>query len=270
MEKNLADLLSIRIQNDRKMKSDKVTLSLIKSMKFWINFFFLILFCFSFLWALDSEDLEKVKSLKETIEKSDRYRLQPLDLFDGDMHWSIFHGSSYLESVKFTSKIPKSEAYRLESELYYNPESPFKAKAMQIHSNIEIPGRDKVFLKPELVKPLGIGNPVRIFFWVYSNNYDINMKIIISQRKSPDIVVDFGVLKFNGWRRMDAKVTNYKPPDRLNLPKSSKFELKGILLESSVSQPKGNFFIFFDQMGILMEKPETYPGSEVPDGWELY
>ena len=104
MEKNLADLLSIRIQNDRKMKSDKVTLSLIKSMKFWINFFFLILFCFSFLWALDSEDLEKVKSLKETIEKSDRYRLQPLDLFDGDMHWSIFHGSSYLESLKYLNQ----------------------------------------------------------------------------------------------------------------------------------------------------------------------
>lgn len=216
----------------------------------------------------EKEDISRIQSLESVISQGERYKLFPIELFDGDSAWRISKGASFLDSTSFVSKSPSTEAFKQESRLYYKEES--KVKSIQVHSNIEIPGRDKYFLKPELPKPLPAGNPSRVFFWVYSNNYDINLKLIFSQKKSQDVVVDFGLLKFNGWRRMDGKVTSYKPQDRLNYSRGGRFELKGILLESSSRQEKGSFFLFIDQMGVLIEKPETYPGSEVPDGWELY
>jgi hypothetical protein len=218
--------------------------------------------------ALIADDMERIKSIHDVISQSDRYKLFAAELFDGEVPWRIVRGASFLDTTSFVSKTPSTDAYREDSKLYYK--DAVQTKSMQIHSNIEIPGRDKFFVKPELVIPLPAGNPSRIFFWVYSNNYNINLKVILSQKKSADVIIDFGLLKFNGWRRMDAKVTVNKPQDRLNLAKIGKFELKGILLESSSFQSKGSFYLFIDQMGILMEKPETYPGSEVPDGWELY
>ncbi|MBK8394534.1 MAG: hypothetical protein IPL26_04710 [Leptospiraceae bacterium] len=221
------------------------------------------------LYSFDSEDIIKIKSLKEVVEKGDRYLLHSVETFDGETPWAVYRSTSFLESTRFISKIPVSDAFQLESSLYYSEENT-KQKSLQIFSNIEIPGRDKIFVKPKFSKPIPAGTPVRAFFWVYSNNYDINLKLIFSQKKSQDISVNFGTLKFNGWRRMDEKITIYNPQDRLNLAKFSKFELKGILLESSASQTKGSFFIFVDQMGVLVEKSEIYPGSEIPDGWELY
>ncbi len=234
------------------------------------SFSVIILFAFISLALLASEieDLAKIKSIQDVINPGDRYELFTAELFDGEMPWRIQSGSSFLDTTSFVSKSPNSEAFKLESKLYYSEDA--KMKSMQIHSNIEIPGRDKFFIKPEHAKPLPAGTPSRVFFWVYSNNYNINLKLVLSQRKSQDVTIDFGLLKFNGWRRMDAKINNYKPQERLNLTKIGKFELKGILLESSSFQSKGSFYLFIDQMGILMEKPETYPGSEVPDGWELY
>lgn len=227
--------------------------------------FLLILFKIN---ASDSDDLEKVKSIEAVVNKGSRYKLYPAELFDGEMPWRIARGSSFLDTTSFISKTPTTEAYKLESKLYYKEES--KTKSMQVYSNIEIPGRDKFFIKPEVSRSLPAGTPSRIFLWVYSNNYAINLKVILSQKKSPDVIIDFGQLKFNGWRRLDAKVNIYKPQERLNLDRFSQFEVKGILLESSSFQSKGSFYLFIDQMGILIEKPETYPGSEVPDGWELY
>jgi hypothetical protein len=227
--------------------------------------FLLILFKID---GFDSDDLEKVKAIEAVATRGSRYKLYPAELFDGEMPWKISRGSSFLDTTSFISKTPTTEAYKLESKLYYKEES--KTKSMQVYSNIEIPGRDKFFIKPEVSRSLPAGTPSRIFFWVYSNNYAINLRVILSQKKSPDVIVDFGQLKFNGWRRLDAKVNIYKPQERLNLDRFSQFELKGILLESSSFQSKGSFYLFIDQMGILIEKPETYPGSEVPDGWELY
>ena len=211
-------------------------------------YIFSFLFFFVSLWAFDLEDQEKIKQIQEVIEKGSRYELQAIELFDGDTPWGISRGT----------------------DLYYKSDFTGKRQSMQIHSNIEIPGRDKWFLKPEFKKSLNAGSPVRVFFWVYSNNYDITLKVIFSQKKSQDIVVNFGTLKFNGWRRLDASITINKLPDRLNLSKLGQFELKGVLLESNSVQQKGSFYIFLDQMGVLIEKPEIYPGSEVPDGWELY
>ena len=227
--------------------------------------FLLILFKID---GFDSDDLEKVKAIEAVATRGSRYKLYPAELFDGVMPWKISRGSSFLDATSFISKTPTTGAYKLESKLYYKEES--KTKSMQVYSNIEIPGRDKFFIKPEVSRSLPAGTPSRIFFWVYSNNYAINLRVILSQKKSPDVIVDFGQLKFNGWRRLDAKVNIYKPQERLNLDRFSQFELKGILLESSSFQSKGSFYLFIDQMGILIEKPETYPGSEVPDGWELY
>jgi hypothetical protein len=228
---------------------------------------FLVLWVFPTL-PNEKEDLSRIESIESVVSQGNRYKLFPIELFDGESVWRISKGASFLDSTSFVSKSPSTDAFKKESKLYYKEET--KVKSIQVHSNVEIPGRDKYFLKPELPKPLPAGNPSRVFFWVYSNNYDINLKLIFSQKKSQDVVVDFGLLKFNGWRRMDAKVTSYKPQERLNYARSGRFELKGILLESSSKQEKGSFFLFIDQMGVLIEKPETYPGSEVPDGWELY
>lgn len=46
--------------------------------------------------------------------------------------------------------------------------------------------------------------------------------------------------------------------------------MKTPVSESSAFQSTGSFFIFLDQMGVQIEQSETYPVSEVPDGWELY
>lgn len=228
-----------------------------------------LVFIFS-LRAFDQDDQERVRQIQDVIKEGSRYKLQAVELFDGETPWSISRSTSFLESVRFIAKAPNAVSYKLESDLYYKLDSTRKRKSMQVHSNIEIPGRDKWFIVPELRKPLAVGTPVRVFFWVYSNNYDINLKIVFSQRKSQDVVVDFGLLKFNGWRRLDSRIITNKTIDRLNLSREDQFELKGILLESSTFQSKGSFYIFLDQMGVLIENSQTYPGSEVPDGWELY
>jgi len=257
--------LEIRVTGNRSPVRFKIEI-----MNFYKLYIFSYLFFFCSLWGFDLEDQEKIKQIQEVIEKGSRYELQAIELFDGETPWGISRGTSFLESIRFTLKYPDIYTYKLESELYYKSDFIGKRQSMQIHSSIEIPGRDKWFLKPEFKKSLNTGSPVRVFFWVYSNNYDISLKVIFSQTKSKDIVVNFGTLKFNGWRRLDARITIHKLPDKLNLSKLGQFELKGVLLESNSLQQKGNFYIFLDQMGVLIEKPETYPGSEVPDGWELF
>lgn len=237
------------------------------------SFFKGMIFCFIVFGVgsilSESEDLTRIKLIQEAVTKGNRYKVYAVDLFDGDNPWKIVRGTSYLEETSFVTKSPNSEEYAIESKLYYPLKTPEKLKSLQVHSNVEIPGRDKYQIQPEIQKAFPIGNPSRLFLWVYSNNYDINLKVILSKKRAKDIVIDFGLLKFNGWRRLDTKVGLLKE-ERLNLTNKSVYSVKGILLETSTLQSKGSFYLYIDQMGVLLETPNLYPGSEVPDGWELY
>ncbi len=241
-------------------------------MKSLILFKIIFLLGFIFQNSIDSEseDMNRIKLIQDAVAKGDRYKIHPVELFDGEMPWRVVKGTSFLDKTSFVSKSPNTEEFALESKFYYPLKTPEKLKSLQIYSNIEIPGRDKYFISPEIETDFPVGIPSRIFLWVYSNNYDMSLKVILSKKRAKDIIVDFGSLRFNGWRRLDAKVNLDRKMERLNLSKKSVYSIKGILVETSPSQSKGSFFLFIDQMGVLLETPELYPGSEVPDGWELY
>lgn len=227
----------------------------------------------SILSARDTLPEESVKALQSLLSDSKEYQLFPMELFDGDMPWRIDRNTSYLQSLKFINKTSDSEAYKTESGLYYNEKSRGLTKnplrALQVHSNIEIPGRDRVYIKPQVPRSLPAGEPILVCIWVYSNNYDSNLKLVLQETGKREFAIDLGSLRFKGWKRIEKQIPKNPKPERLNLFKFSRYELSGLLIETSRHQNKESISVYFDQMGILMEKPASYPGSEIPDGWYI-
>lgn len=96
----------------------------------------------------------------------------------------------------------------------------------------------------------------------------MKLKAILSQRNTKDLAIDLGELNFHGWKRIEAKVSLIKKPDRLNLSKREEFSLAALVFESGLRMPK-DFVVHIDQISMVIEKYGEYSGSEIPDAWYI-
>jgi hypothetical protein len=189
--------------------------------------------------------------------------------FEGDSPWEIYRGVSFLNHWEFTGKLPENLAFETEKEMLLSqfPNTNFQYSYM-IHSFVENPGIDKLEIRPKENLFIDGGIPIRLFLWVYSENFDFTANLIFEQEKSGDVVLPIGSLKFQGWRRMEVPLSF--PPKNLRLLRSLQIpiRLKGIRFISSPFQKKGPYFFYLDNLYILLDRSgSAYPGSEVKDNW---
>jgi len=216
----------------------------------------------------ESDLVGKIQILGEILKNKDVYEIFLADDFEGSRPWKIYRGISFLNKTEFTAKTPDSEAFSLEHKIYSGLYKNENRNSLLLHSYFENPGKQNLDLRPQERIRLPPGVPIRFFIWVFSNDYNMNLKLVISQEKSKDLYFDIGNLKFEGWRRLEAKI-NIPPRNiKLHLSLQVPLEVKGLRIEPSPFQKKGIFFVYFDQMGFLLEKRKSiYPGSEVKDNW---
>lgn len=96
----------------------------------------------------------------------------------------------------------------------------------------------------------------------------MDLQIILKQQLT-EIPVKLGSLKFEGWKRLEATIV-VPPQNRWKHErKATPFEIKGFVITCEAFQKKGAFFIYLDQMAILLDRSfATYPGSEIIDNWD--
>lgn len=215
------------------------------------------------------KSLEAVKKV-EKILKSDEYsELFIIDDFEGTTLWKIHRATNFLNRTEFIAKTPSSDTFQYETKVYQTIYPITTMKSLMLHSYFEIPKLEKVFIKPTNPISFPRGIPIRIFLWVYSNNYNMDLYLTITQNLK-EIPIELGNLKFQGWKRIEAQIplskNNRILHDRKNIP----FIVKGFTIKGGSFQKKGSFFIYLDQMAVLLDKSTSiYPGSEILDDWDI-
>lgn len=210
---------------------------------------------------------ERVLTLKNFLEKQKDYFVFSAESFDGRVPWENFRNAHDLNEVIFTDRSADSEGvHKLETDLISEVKKESK-KSLQIHTSLEIPDREKIFIRPKTKIFFPAGTPVHSFLWLHSDGYSGTAKILIEGPGKRNIQVNMGELDFSGWRRLEGKIP-FRNENRLNTKQKKLFELKGILLEFKRKQPRGVFTLHFDRLYFLMQKTSpAYPGSEIEDGW---
>ena len=216
----------------------------------------------------DADELGRVELLERVLKERSTYKLFLIDSFENQNPWKIYRGNSFLNQTEYIAKTPESAAFVEESNLLLTNQNLETKKSFMIHSFIELPGIDKVEIRPEAPIFLPDGIPIRLQFWAYSENVYMTMKLILEQKKSSDLIMEIGNLKFDGWKRVEAKLQipskNIRLVQSLQIP----LKIKAIRFNSAPHQQKGPFFVYLDQMTVLLETSTAiYSGSEIKDNW---
>lgn len=229
------------------------------------------LFFFSSWFAnpLDEKELKNTNQLFQVLKESKSYRLFLLDDFEQHKIWHTCKSSSYINSLKFIHKIPNKPSFQIETKempVYFSIDKEF---SLQIHSSFDLPGRDSIMLCPNSpIELLGVGLPVKIFLWVYSQNYHIQLNLVLSNGLKDEIFF-VSDLRFHGWRRLEVSLgLNEQHRNAVLKRKHRGLLLKGIVLKSMQAQKKGEFTLYLDRMYYLMDQGKAqYSGSEIIDLW---
>lgn len=218
---------------------------------------------------LKTPEEDRVQILSAVLsEKGSKYSLQLLEAFEGERLWSFHRNIAFLRKMNFISKIPESKAFQLESEIFKKNTGYSYRSSFMLHSYFEVPSRESIFFKPESAIRFEKGLPVKIFGWVFSNEYDISLELVLSQKFHQNIHISLGKLSFKGWKRIETVVQLDKKSKLLIERKGLYPEVKGFLLKPGKQQKKGAFFIYLDQFSVLLDKAYmNYPGSEIRDNW---
>ncbi|EPG75867.1 flagellar filament outer layer protein Flaa domain protein [Leptospira fainei serovar Hurstbridge str. BUT 6] len=215
----------------------------------------------------DQDEASRVLQLEKVLGDWKHYNLFLVDAFEGSRPWEIYRGISFINRIEFTSQIPSSAAFLKEKELYKEAPSE-EYRSMMIHSFFENPKEEHLEIRPKEPIRLPIGIPIRIFFWAYSSNHNASIEIVFRQRKSKEVRLEIGDLKFEGWKRIETKLSVPGRNIRLNQSLRFPLEVSAIRIKPSPFQPKGEFVFYLDRFGILIDnRDEIYPGAEIKDNW---
>ncbi|TGL61672.1 flagellar filament outer layer protein FlaA [Leptospira sarikeiensis] len=239
--------------------------------RFFLCFLISIWFLPSPSWAppvkRDEDEANKVLQLEKVLLDWKHYNLFLVDSFEGERPWEIYRGISFLNRIDYVSQVPNSPAFLKERELYKaSPTEEYRS--MMIQTFFENPKHEHLEIRPKEPISLPIGIPTRVFFWAYSLNHNVVLELVFHQKKSKEIVLELGDLKFDGWKRVEAQISVPAKNIRLNQSLRFPLELVSIRIKPNPFQPKGEFYFYMDRLGILIDsREESYPGAEVKDNW---
>ncbi len=215
----------------------------------------------------DQDEASKVLQLEKVLGDWKHYNLFLVDSFEGERPWEVYRGVSFLNRIDYVSQVPSSLAFQKERELYKASPSE-EYRSMMVQTFFENPKHEHLEIRPKEPIRLPIGIPIRVFFWAYSSNHNVVLEIVFNQKKSKEIVIELGDLKFDGWKRVEAKLSIPVRNIRLNQALRFPLEVRAIRIKPNPFQPKGEFFFYMDRFGILIDsREEAYPGAEIKDNW---
>ncbi|PJZ70389.1 flagellar assembly protein FlaA [Leptospira perolatii] len=215
----------------------------------------------------EQDEASKVLQLEKVLQDWKHYNLFLVDSFEGNNLWEVYRGYSFLNHVELTSQVPKSAHFQKEKELYKDaPQEEYRS--LLIHTFFENPKHEHIELRPKEPIRLPLGIPTRLFFWAYSFNHNAVIELVLKQRKSKEIILEVADLKFDGWKRIEKRLDIPAKNIKLNQSLSFPIEVMAIRIKPNPFQPKGEFIVYLDRMGILIDKrEESYPGAEIKDNW---
>lgn len=213
---------------------------------------------------------DRVLKWQKVLQQSAYYSLFMIDPFEGETRWKIHRSTANLRRLTLSSKTPAQEEGFVEEAKVYRDFTPYYLQNLQslfLHSYFETPSRESIFLKP--IQPIFFsgGLPVRFFYWIYSNGYDLSFRAHLSQKKGGRLIVDLGKLNHYGWKRFEVTIPLNMLHRELYEKRRSHMQLRGFSLKPGARMKKGDFFIYIDQLSALIEKKMSYPGSEIQDTW---
>ncbi|EMJ63061.1 flagellar filament outer layer protein FlaA [Leptospira sp. P2653] len=216
----------------------------------------------------DEDEMSRVLILEKILSEWKQYNLFLVDSFDGARPWEIYRGVSFLNEIRFNPQIPDNTAFSKEREFYPSLSTANDYRSMMIQTFFENPKHAHLEIRPKEKIRLPIGIPSRIFFWMYSSSQNAKLELVLYQHKSKEIVIDLGDLNFDGWKRIEKKLTIPVKNTRLNQNLHYPFEVAEIRLIPGPFQKKGEFVFYLDRMGILVDtRNNSYPGAEIKDNW---
>lgn len=226
-------------------------------------------FCF-FLIILQIFPNDLPRNLFHFLKGNQNHSLFYLENFNGEIPYSFKKSDSHLQDLIRTAKTPENEEYNQEKEELKNLLKEISEYSMEVHTYIEIPEREKIRIVPKMKKILPFGLPIRLFGWIYSENYLAKISIYLSHPTLGRKKIELGNLNFFGWKRLETQIPVWKVP-RLNILRKERFELEEIVIEFSKKQPRTVVHLYLHQFLLLIEKPiPYYPGIELEDGWRLH
>jgi len=219
-------------------------------------------------WDRDEEG--RVERLEKALQTEKNYVLYLAEDFEGERPWSFYRSDSFLTHTQFSGNLPDSSAFPKETEVYRNNGYPnIQAQnSFLIQTFVENPKTDHWDIRPkeQLLLPLGL--PIQAIVWVYSEGHHMTLELIVTQKKSKDVILPLGVLNYLGWRRLEVPINLPKENARLIQSFSLPMSVKGFRLHTQPTQKKGAFHLSFDNLTFLLDTSTfIYHGSEVQDTW---
>ena len=227
------------------------------------SFFF---FFFPFvLFSNEDVYLKDISKTTQVLENSKNYELFLVENFLGFDYWQILSSSSFLNRLKVVDKFPDLNSYTEESKSFKISNSK---KSLMLHTFLENPTRNAFFIKPRTKIRFNLGLPVQVILWVYSNNYNTSMKLILTQEKHPDMKVELGDLNFKGWKRIQKPVVISKRNYKSNLMRKNPIYLDRLYFHPKHNQKKGDFFIYITRIKFILDKTRMRQVNiEIRDEW---
>ncbi|MDF3819468.1 flagellar filament outer layer protein FlaA [Leptospira sp. 96542] len=225
---------------------------------------------FSLPKPYDPDELGRVNVLSQALKIDPSYMLFLAEDFEGERPWSFYRPDSFLAHTEFGGNLSGNDAFLAEGNLLKQVGySQFQNQtSFLIQSFVENPRLDHWEIRPKEPIHFPLGMPIQAIVWVYSEGHHINLSMALSQKKSKDILFDFGLLNFVGWRRLELPLTLPKENTRLIQSQSFPVAFKSFFLKTRASQKRGAFHLYFDNLSFVIDKRTfTYPGAEVMDTW---
>ncbi|MCB1142186.1 MAG: hypothetical protein H7A24_08745 [Leptospiraceae bacterium] len=235
-------------------------------------FFFPIIFLSFFLQSLSADEDETIRSIQKLSDFSkqgDRFSVIEIESFDGSRSWEFHKSTSYLQNHSFSENLPDSNPFQKETEVFKEVLSKENPRSLFIQTYLEIPDREKIWIRPTEPIVLGRGIPVRASVWLRSESYRGNIFLVWKSSDGKLVRVNGGDLNFWGWKRLDISLP-FREKSGLNTYRKKRYEFLGIQMQFSKLQKKSTFLFYLDRILVLLDKkPRDYPGVEIDDGWTL-
>lgn len=217
----------------------------------------------------EDDIIGRIQILEKAIAAHPSFLLQEIDSFEGEIPWKIFRGDSFLNSTEFVAETPKlQKGFSEEWDYYSKTFSLSNRTSLMIHSHFEGGPPFQAEIKPHSKILIRRGRPMRIFFWVYSQNINMSLRLVLSQRGNVDQRIDLGELNFLGWKRIEKQIVLNDRTFKILESKQTPISVKALELKGGPYLKPGAFFLYIDQMFVLLETSVlNYSGSEISDTW---
>jgi hypothetical protein len=110
------------------------------------------------------------------------------------------------------------------------------------------------------------GRTDEISMWVWSMNLDYYLEVYARDYLGIVHVIKLGDLRYNGWKKLTAKVPSTIPQTKKTYPRLESLKIVKFRLWTKPREQVSPFYVYFDQLAILTDTFESiYDGDDLAD-----